>query len=61
MTSRQKAEALLKELRMPVFQYRLDAIFKALEDEYDEGFQNGMNRAQEDQERESRIPTGPVA
>jgi len=61
MTPQQKAEALLKSLgifkmvwAVPKYDALVAIIKKALEDEYDEGFQNGMNRAHEDHESSAR-------
>ena len=64
MTSRQKAEDVLYNLvRVGLLSHakRVSVVQTALEAEYDEGFQNGMNRAQEDEEHEHRKQTGPVA
>ena len=55
MTPQQKAEALLEGMGISAsYTYLVASVKKALEDEYDEGFQNGMNRAHEDHESAAR-------
>lgn len=63
MTPQQKAEAFLEEFGMLPLDWRLEIVIKAFESEYDEGFQNGINRARDEQEYAARHDksTGPVA
>ena len=63
MTTLQKVEIILKQLGMPPYRWRQEILVDALEAEYDEGFQNGMSRARDEQEYAARHDksTGPIA
>ena len=63
MNSHQKAEIILEQLGVLHYKWRQKILVDALEAEYDEGFQNGMSSARDEQEYAARHDksTGPVA